>query len=107
MKRIIFFSLFFPSVNTSVIIFCYYRRTYRQIKNYRRSIFICDSVGKLIANEMIVQISTENSVGKYKNSGNDFLKYKKTILVVDLLLLLLMVMKIVFSHEFSTFYGKV
>jgi hypothetical protein len=56
---------------------------------------------------MIVQISTENSVGKYKNSGNDFLKYKKTILVVDLLLLLLMVMKIVFSHEFSTFYGKV
>jgi len=38
---------------------------------------------------MIVQILTENSIDKYKNSGNDFLKYKKTILVDELLLLLL------------------
>jgi hypothetical protein len=45
-------------------------------KNYRRtihrqSIFICDSIGELITNGMIVQIPIENSIGKYKNSGGD------------------------------------
>jgi hypothetical protein len=37
---------------------------------HRRSIFIGDFVGKLITNEMIVQIPTENSVGKYKDCGS-------------------------------------
>ena len=46
-------------------------------KNYRRkihqlSIFIYDSVGKLIVNGMIVQKPTKNFVGKYKNSSSEF-----------------------------------
>jgi len=40
-------------------------------KNYRRNISVGDFIGKLITNEMIVQIPTEKSVGKYKDSGSD------------------------------------
>jgi hypothetical protein len=34
------------------------------------NIFVCNFIGKLIAKGMIVQIPTENSVSKYKNSGS-------------------------------------
>jgi hypothetical protein len=40
------------------------------MKNSLWSIFVYDFVGKLIANGIIVQILTENSIGKYKNSGS-------------------------------------
>jgi len=56
--------------------FFYYQRTYRRTKNYRRkihrqSISVSDFVGKLITNGMIMQIPTENSIGKSKNCGSD------------------------------------
>jgi hypothetical protein len=35
---------------------------------YQRSIFIYNFIDKLIANRMMIQIPTENCVGKYKNS---------------------------------------
>jgi hypothetical protein len=57
--------MFFPSINPSVIIFFYYRQ-----KIHQRSIFVGDFVGKLITNEMIVQIPTKNSVDKYKDYGS-------------------------------------
>ena len=72
MKQVIFFCSPFPSVNPSVIIFFYYQQTKNyQRKIYRRSISVGDSVGKLITNGMVVQIPTENSVGKSKDCGSD------------------------------------
>ena len=38
---------------------------------YQQSIFIYNFIDKLIANRMIIQIPTENFVGKYKNSGSE------------------------------------
>jgi len=71
MKRIIFFCTPFLSVNPSVIIFFYYEwsKNYRR-KIHRQSIFVGDFVGKLITNEMIVQIPMENSVSKSKDCGS-------------------------------------
>jgi hypothetical protein len=75
MKRVIVFCTPFLSVNPSIIIFYYYQRTYRRIKNYRRkihrrSISVSDFVGKLITNGIIIQIPTENFYNKYKNCGS-------------------------------------
>jgi hypothetical protein len=72
MKRVIFCTCLFSSVNLSVIILFYYRqtKTYRRMI-YQRSIFIYNFIDKLIANRMMIQIPTENCVGKYKNSGSE------------------------------------
>jgi hypothetical protein len=66
-----FFCLIFLSVNPLVIILFFYQRT----KNYRQNIYqwsvsVDDFVGKLITNGMIVQIPTENSIGKSKDCGS-------------------------------------
>jgi hypothetical protein len=71
----IFFCLLFPLVNPSVIIFFYYQRIYRWTKNYQRKIhrqrlFIGDFVGNFFTNGMVVQLPTENSVGKSKDCGS-------------------------------------
>jgi hypothetical protein len=61
----------FPSVNLSVIILFYYQQTKNyQRKIHRQSISVGNFIGKLITNEMIVQIPTENSVGKSKDCGS-------------------------------------
>jgi hypothetical protein len=72
MKQVFFFRPF-PLVNPSVRIFFYYQRT----KNYwrkihRRSISVCDSIGKLIINEMILQIPIKNSINKYKDCDSAY-----------------------------------
>jgi hypothetical protein len=62
-----FFHAFFVSISIGNNIFYYQRiKNYRQ-KIHRWSIFICDFVGKLITNEIIVQIPMKNSISKYKD----------------------------------------
>jgi len=63
-----FFGTLFQSVNSSIIIFFYYRWTHQQTKNYRQefyqwSISVYDSIGKLIADGIIVQIPIKNFIG--------------------------------------------
>jgi hypothetical protein len=74
-NEIVFFCLLFSLVNPSVIIFFYYQRTYRRTKNYQRKIHrwrlsIGDFVSDFFTNEMVVQILTENFVGKSKDFGS-------------------------------------
>jgi len=75
MKRVIFFLLaFFVSKSIGNNIFLLptdlsWTKNYRR-KIHRRSIFVGDFVGKLITNGMVVQIPTENSVGKSKDCGS-------------------------------------
>jgi hypothetical protein len=64
------------SVNSSVIIFFYYQRIYWWIKNYqwkihRRRLSVGDFVDNFFTNEMVVQISTKNSVDKSNDCGSE------------------------------------
>jgi hypothetical protein len=66
-----FFFVPLSLVNSSVIILFYYQQTKNyQRKIHRQSIFVGNFIGKLITNGMIIQIPTENSVGKSKDCGS-------------------------------------
>jgi amino acid transporter len=66
-----FFFVPFSLVNSSVIILFYYQQTKNyQWKIHRQSIFVGNFIGKLITNGMVIQIPTENSVGKSKDCGS-------------------------------------
>ena len=61
-------------------LFFYYQRIYRRIKNYRRkihrqSIFVDDSVGKLITDGICVLRRWKNSVGKTIKSCSEHHKH--------------------------------
>jgi hypothetical protein len=73
-NEIFFLLIFFVSRSISNNFF-YYQRTYRQTKKYRQKIHrrrlsIGDFIGNCFTNEMVVQIPTENSIGKSKDCGS-------------------------------------
>ena len=58
------------SIGNNIFLLPTEKKNYRQ-KIHQRSISVGDFVGKLSTNGMIVQIPTENSVGKYKDYGSE------------------------------------
>ena len=61
----------FPSVNSSIRIFFYYKRIYRQKKNYRRNISVGDFVGILITDGICVLCRWKNFISKTVKSCSD------------------------------------
>jgi hypothetical protein len=80
-------------------LFFYYQWIYRRIKNYRRkihrrSIFVGDSIGKLITDGICVLRRRKNSVGKTVKSCSDSrlsLNLPRIIFCFDLFIIIVVV----------------